>query len=66
MEMREVYVMSKAQMQDWRDICKAYADKHNAKLLWVNDTSCGVEYKNGQFHHILVQDMINILSQESE
>ena len=63
---REVYAMSPSQMSDWRQICKAFADKIDAELLFVNETSCGVQYKDGSFGHILVEDMMEYLKKEEE
>ena len=54
--MRTVLTMSEKQMPEWRAICKAYAKKHGAELIFVNETSCGIE-KDGQFRHIYIEEM---------
>ena len=54
---REVYTMSPAQMPEWRAICKAFAEKIEAELLFVNEQSCGVQYKDGTFGHIYIDEM---------
>ncbi len=51
------YYVPKSQMKDWEDICKAFARRVGAKLVFVNDTSCGIELKDGSFKHILVDEM---------
>lgn len=59
--MREVYAMSPGQMLDWRQICRAFADKIHAELLFVNETSCSVQYKDGSFGHIYIDEMMDYL-----
>ena len=61
-KMREVYAMSKAQMPEWTEICERYAAMINAKLLFVNETSCGVQYKNGSFRHIYIDEMLKSIN----
>lgn len=51
------YYVPKSQMKDWEDICNAFAKRVGAKLVFVNDTSCGIEFDNGSFKHILVDEM---------
>ena len=41
-DIRGILTMSEAQMPEWREICKAFAEKVGAKLLFVNNTSCGL------------------------
>lgn len=55
--MRDVYAVSDQQMGEWKEICEAYAKKHNANLLFVNHTSCGIETANGLFRHIYIDEM---------
>lgn len=55
------YVVKDNQMNEWEKICKAFAEKVGAKLLFVNETSCGIEYSNGAFAHIYVDEMENCL-----
>ena len=59
--MRTVLAMSEAQMDDWKQICRAFAKKYNAKLLFVNETSCGLEFKDGTMKHIYIDEMVDIL-----
>lgn len=58
---REVLTVSEAQMNDWREICKAFAKKVGAKLVFVNDTSCGLEFENDTFKHVYIADMAEYL-----
>lgn len=53
-----------SQMSDWKKICKAFAERHNAELLFVNECSCGVQYKDGSFGHIYIDEMVEILKKE--
>lgn len=48
------------QMDDWKQICKAYARKVGAELIFVNETSFGIE-KNGQFQHIYIDELYEML-----
>lgn len=56
----ETYVLNKNQMDDWKEICKAFAKRENANLVFVNETSFGIE-KNGQFQHIYIDELMDIL-----
>ena len=56
-DFRGVLTVSDSQMRDWEEICKAFADKIGATLLFVNNTSCGVELKDGSFKHIYINEM---------
>ena len=58
---RAGYYVPESQMDDWKQIAKAYAKKHNAELLFVNENSFGVEYPNGQMHHIRFEDLADML-----
>jgi len=53
----EVYTVSEGQMAQWKMICEAYADKKGAQLLFVNDHSCGLQYPDGSFSHVYIEDM---------
>lgn len=64
--MREVLTMSEKQMPEWRAICRAFAKRENAKLLFVNETSMGIEYQNGTMRHISIEELLEILSKEQE
>lgn len=59
--MREEYYVPTSMMNDWKRICKAFADKFGYKLLFVNEKSCGVELKDGSFKHIYLDEMQEIL-----
>ena len=54
----------KTYSKEWYEVCKAFAEKENAKLLFVNDNSCGIETKNGKLCHIYAEEMLGILEQE--
>jgi len=55
--LRGVPTISPAQMSDWEEICKAFAKEIGAELLFVNNTSCGVQFPNGNMKHIYVEEM---------
>ena len=55
------YAVTPAQMPDWKAICNAFANKVGAELLFVNETSCGVQYKDGTFGHIYIDEMYEFL-----
>ena len=59
--MRTVLCVEPKQMNDWKSICKAYAEIANAELLFVNATSCGVQYENGSFGHIYIDEMVDYI-----
>ena len=56
--------MTENQMKEWREICQAFANKFGYKLLFVNEESCGVETKDGQFMHIYADEMAEFLNNE--
>lgn len=53
----EVYTVSKSQMEDWRQICRAFAKREGAKLLFVNEQSMGLEYPDGTHKHIYIDEL---------
>ena len=55
------YAVSDAQMSEWKQICQAYARKYNAKLLFVNKTSFGIETEDGQLQHIYIDELEDFL-----
>ena len=59
--MREVMAVSQDQMSDWRQICRAFAKKLGAKLLFVNETSMGLEYPDGTMKHIYIDELADYL-----
>lgn len=60
------YVVNESQMKTWELICKTYAEKEGAELLFVNDHSCGLEYPNGTLSHVSIEDMIEKLGLNNE
>lgn len=60
-DLREILTCSPNQMEDWKMICEAFAKKFGYKLIFVNETSCGVQLKNGSFKHIYIDEMVEIL-----
>ena len=55
--MRTLLTVQPHQMREWREICVVFAEKVGAKLLFVNETSCGLEYPDGTLWHPTVEDM---------
>ena len=64
-DMRSVLTMQPSQMDEWRSICVAFAEKENAKLVFVNETGCGLEYADGSLWHPSVEDMMSKLKGDS-
>ena len=60
--MHVVYSVSENQMPEWARICEAFANKIGAKLLFVNDTSCGVQFPDGSFSHMYIEDVQSYLN----
>ncbi len=60
------FTMSDAQMPEWTEICKAFAKKQNAKLVFVNNTSCGLEYTDGTHQHVTIQGMADFLEEHGQ
>lgn len=63
-DFRGVYTMSEAQMPDWNAICRAFAKREGAKLLFVNNTSCGLQYPDETMVHVSIADMAAYLGLE--
>ena len=59
--MRTVYVVSEGDMPEWKAICKAFAEREGAELLFVNDHSFGISYPTGELKHIYVDELQEIL-----
>ena len=55
--------MTDKQMPEWKIICKAWAKKHNAELIFVNNQSFGVEI-NGQLRHIYIDELAEMVKGE--
>lgn len=53
-DMRSEYAMDDSQMSEWNQICKAFAKKLGAKLVFVNETSCGLEFPDGSMKHVYI------------
>jgi len=64
LKMRKVLAMSEEQMPEWRQIAQAYAKKQNAKLVFVNSTSFGIQYPDGTCSKITIEMLTNILKKE--
>lgn len=65
-DMRSEYVMDDSQMPEWKQICKAFAKKVGAKLVFVNETSCGLEYPDGSMQHVYIDEMMDYLGGMNE
>ena len=59
--MREVYTVSAEQMKEWEAICRAFAKKQGAKLVFVNENSMGLEYPDGVLQHIYIDELVEYL-----
>ena len=59
--MRTVMTIADKDMDDWRAICRAYARKVGAKVVFVNNTSMGLEFPNGTMKHIYVDELADAL-----
>ena len=59
--MMSILTLKESQMDDWRAICAKVAEKLKAELLFVNDTSCGLQLSDGQFSHIYVDEMAELV-----
>ena len=59
-----IYTIDDSQMADWKDICKAFARREHAELVFVNNTGMGIEYPNGTMRHIYVDELYQILESE--
>ena len=57
----EVLTVKPSQMKSWEEICEAFAKKVKAKLLFVNSSSCGIEYSDGSFAHVYIEEMEEFL-----
>ena len=61
LEMRTEYTMQPHQMDDWNAICREYARQNNLELLFVNETSFGVQNPDGSFSHIYIDELVELL-----
>lgn len=55
------YVIEDKNMSEWRQICKAFAKRIGATLLFVNDTGMGIEDQNGNLRHIYIDELMEML-----
>ncbi len=53
--------IGKENMNDWNSICRAYAKRVGAEILYVSDTSFGIEYPNGTMVKLRPEDLQEIL-----
>lgn len=58
------YAVNPSQMGEWNQICKAFAKKVGAELLFVNEESCGIQYPNGAMQHVYIDEMVEYLRSE--
>lgn len=59
--MRQEYTMNSSQMPTWNKICEEFAKKINAELIFVNETSCGIQYSNGIVEHVYIDEVKDFL-----
>ena len=64
--MPEVMVVKDKDMEEWKQICNAFAKKLNAELVFVNNTSCGLQFANGEMAKYSVERMAEILENEEK
>lgn len=58
----EYYNVTKSQMKEWEKVCRAYADSVNADLVFINEYSFGIQYREiGNVSHIYFDELISIL-----
>lgn len=61
--MRTVLTLDDSQMGEWTQICRAYARKIGAELIFVNNTSMGIQTKEGELRHIYIDELYDILAE---
>lgn len=66
MNMRKGLCVDNTQTGEWKQICAAYAKSKGAKLLFVNESSCGLEYPGGSFAHVYLDEMIEELKHRTQ
>ena len=62
----EVYCIDEKDMQDWKEICRKWCIRNNAILLFVNNTSFGCEFPNGQMKHIYIDELVSMMGADIE
>ena len=55
------YYVEDKNMNEWKKIAKAYAKKVDCELIFVNNESFGIETKKGQFKHIYIDELEELL-----
>ena len=60
-ELRTQMCVKEKDMDDWKMICKRWCDVNNATLLFVRSDSFGCELPDGQFKHIYVEELVELL-----
>jgi hypothetical protein len=60
-DLKSVLTIAENQMDEWREICEAFAKKVGAKLVFVNETGCGLEYPDGTYCHTSIEGMQRFL-----
>ena len=56
-----IYTIQDKYMSEWKTICKAFAKKVGAELVFVNDTGMGLMFPNGDMQHIYIDEMMDML-----
>ena len=51
-------------MEEWSGVCKAYAKKVGAELVFVNLNNFGIIYPNGETRHIYADELQELLLNE--
>lgn len=59
--MRETYTVGEQQMGEWKSICRAFAKREGAELVFVNAQSMGLEYPDGTLKHVYIDELIESL-----
>ena len=62
----ELYCIEEKHMNDWKEICRRWCVKNNAELLFVNNTSFGCEFPDGQMKHIYVDELASMMGADIE
>ena len=53
-------------MDEWKAICKKFAEKLGAELLYVNNTGCGLQFPDESMGKYSVERMMEILEDEEK
>ena len=60
------YFVREEDMETWEIICKEYAKRVGAELLFVNSESFGIMYSDGSLRHIYIDELKEELSSKIE